>query len=45
MLREEEDYLPEVKDIAIPNSQYDEVNVSIDRVGFLKQLGTPSSFF
>ena len=37
-------YLPEVKDIAIPNSEYGLVNVSIDRVGFLKKLGTSSSF-
>ena len=37
-------YLPEVKDIAIPNSEYGLVNVSIDSVGFLKKLGTSSSF-
>ncbi|GLT18296.1 maltose operon protein [Vibrio zhanjiangensis] len=36
-------YLPEVKDIAIPNSAYGKISVSIDRVGFLKPLGTASS--
>ena len=36
-------YLPEVKDIAIPNSEYGLVSVSIDRVGFLKHLATGSA--
>ncbi|NRB67098.1 MAG: transcriptional regulator [Vibrio sp.] len=36
-------YLPEVKDIAIPNSEYGKVEVSIDRLGFFKQLGSSSS--
>ena len=36
-------YLPEVKDIAIPNSEYGKVKVSIDRLGFFKPLGSSSS--